>query len=142
MEFRRVLFRSDLYDPIRMKVSYLSKIFHYIALTSVNYNIDESHSILHSMNTLIHASNMLREEIITRPELKNQTRIIHTAALLHDMIDRKYVETKPAMLRLRSHFHEDLTQNEMNVVEKIITTCSYSKVKQQGFPRLHIVKAD
>ena len=76
-----------------MKVSYLSKIFHYIALTSVNYNIDESHSILHSMNTLIHASNMLREETITRPELKNQTRIIHTAALLHDMIDRKYVET-------------------------------------------------
>jgi hypothetical protein len=114
----------------------LNKIFHYITLTSVRYGIDESHSTLHSMNTLIHASNMLRDEMQTKPELKSQERLIHTCALLHDMIDHKYVEPKPAMLRLRTYFRDDFSQAEMDTVEKIITTCSYSKVQKNGYPRL------
>lgn len=113
-----------------------TKIFHFITLSSIQYKIDESHSIMHSMNTLIHASNILREEMPNKPSLKNQEQIIHTSALLHDMIDRKYVEPKSAMLRLRSHFREDFTRIEMDAIEKIITTCSYSKVKQEGFPNL------
>lgn len=114
----------------------LNKIFHYITLTSVRYGIDESHSTLHSMNTLIHASNMLREEMQSNPQLKSQERVIHTCALLHDMIDHKYTEPKPAMLRLRAYFRNDFTQTEMDTVEKIITTCSYSKVQKNGYPRL------
>ena len=115
----------------------LTRIFHYIALTSNKFTIDESHAILHSLNTLVHSSNMLREEMVTKPFLKNQERVIHTAALLHDMVDHKYVDNpENAMLRMRSYFRRDFSPNELEVIQKIITTCSYTKVKKQGFPNL------
>lgn len=115
----------------------LTRILHYIALTSNKFTIDESHSILHSLNTLVYSSNILREELPHKPYLKDQERIIHTAALLHDMVDRKYLpNTDNAILRLRSYFRSDFSTKELDVIQKIITTCSYSKVKQQGFPNL------
>lgn len=114
----------------------LTKIFHYIAATSVKFGIDESHSMLHSMNTLIHSTNILREEIKTKPNLKKQEKIIHTAALIHDMVDSKYVNTDAAVLRLRSHFRNDFTPTELDTIIKIVSTMSYRKVKKDGYPRL------
>jgi len=40
------------------------------------------------------------------------------------------------MLRLRSHFRTDFQPEEINMIEKIMTTMSYSKVKEYGYPRL------
>lgn len=115
----------------------LTRIFHYITMACSAYPIDESHGLYHSLNTLVYTSNILQEEIAVNPYLKEQERIIHTAALLHDMVDHKYIKmTDNAILQLRSYFRRDFTPTELDVIEKIITTCSYSKVKKDGFPDL------
>ena len=114
----------------------LSKLLKYISITSVKYQIDDSHSTLHAMNTLYHSMNMVREEIPQKPFLKNQEKIIYTCALLHDMVDAKYVNTDSAMIRLRTHFRNEFHPEELNTIEKILTTMSYSKVKRHGYPNL------
>lgn len=70
--------------------SFMSKIFHYILLTTQKYNIDESHGLTHSMNVLVFAHDIYKNEVKEYPILREQENIIYTAALLHDMCDKKY----------------------------------------------------
>ena len=69
----------------------MSKIFHYILLTTQKYGIDESHGLSHSMNVLAFARDIYKSEINEYPILKDHQNIIYSAALLHDMCDKKYV---------------------------------------------------
>lgn len=143
--------------------SLMSKIFHYILLTTQKYGIDESHGLSHSMNVLTFAHNIYESEVKDYPILKEQENIIYSAALLHDMCDKKYVVEEKALEEMEdfimsnkfvktSNFGfdiagptcidqklqdvQDLTPNEMTVIKQIISTMSYSKVKIHGYPHL------
>jgi len=126
-----------------MKLPILSTLFHYVLLTSKKYNIDESHGISHSMNTLRYTNAIFEEEVKWANDpamLKTQEPVIYTAAIIHDMCDKKYrveddgVEEIERLIEpVPSTF---LTAEDKQAVIDIVTTMSYSKVKSHGFPAL------
>ena len=115
----------------------LSKLFHFVLLTSQKYNIDESHGLSHSMNVLRFASEIYESEAQTHPILKQQEKIIYVSATLHDMCDKKYMDQEQGIREIEEFLSENkMTPTEVNVVKLIISTMSYSTVKKYGFPNL------
>jgi HD superfamily phosphodiesterase len=101
------------------------------------YNIDESHSLKHSMEVLRFAENIYNSELGANPFLLEHKQIIMTSAILHDMCDRKYVSDESAVIsEIREYMAGFLTEYELDVIVSIITTMSYSKVKKNGYPDL------
>ena len=101
------------------------------------YNIDESHSLKHSMEVLRFAENIYASELGLNPSLLTQKETIMASAILHDMCDRKYVSDEAAAIHeIRVYMAGFLTECELDVVVSIITTMSYSKVKKNGYPDL------
>jgi hypothetical protein len=101
------------------------------------YNIDESHSLKHSMEVLRFAENIYASELNTNPNLSTQKNVIVAAAILHDMCDWKYMPDESLAIReIRGYMTGFLTEDELNIVASIITTMSYSKVKKRGYPDL------
>ena len=101
------------------------------------YNIDESHSLKHSMEVLRFAENIYASELGKNPSLYTQKNIIMASAILHDMCDRKYVSDEAAAIHeIRTYMAGFLTECELDIVVYIITTMSYSKVKKNGYPDL------
>ncbi len=117
-----------------MKV--ISPILQFIYSTTMKYSYDESHSIGHSMKVLQNAHDICCKEENNYPIIKTQREIIYTAAALHDMCDKKYIDVDFGIERI-----SELLENT-NLIEKretiidIINTMSYSKVKQYGYPNL------
>jgi len=116
--------------------SLLSKLFHYVLLTSAKYSIDESHSVKHSMEVLHFANNIMQSEVPKSPWLLNQERVVYVSAIVHDMCDKKYMNEKQGIRNIEEYLKEDLSPCEMNAVKLIISTMSYSTVKKNGFPEL------
>jgi len=115
----------------------LSKLFHFVLLTSQKYNIDESHGLSHSMNVLRFASEIYESEVNAYPILKQQEKIIYVSAALHDMCDKKYMEQDQGIREIEEFLSENkMTPLDVNVVKLIISTMSYSTVKKHGFPNL------
>jgi hypothetical protein len=101
------------------------------------YNIDESHSIKHSMEVMQFAEKILESEFHTNPQLERQRDIILASAILHDMCDHKYVSDEAgAIAEMREYMKEFFTDADFDIVVSIITTMSYSKVKKKGYPDL------
>ena len=101
------------------------------------YNIDESHSLKHSMEVLRFAENIYASERGLNPILLTQETIIMASSILHDMCDRKYVSDEAnAIHKIREYMAGFLTEGELDIVVSIITTMSYSKVKKNGYPDL------
>ena len=101
------------------------------------YNVDESHALKHSMEVLRFADNIYKSELGLNPSLLKHRPIIVSAAIVHDMCDRKYMPDEAAAIReIRAFMVGVLTECELDVVESIITTMSYSKVKKNGYPDL------
>jgi hypothetical protein len=101
------------------------------------YNIDESHSLKHSMEVMQVAEKILESEFHTNPQLERQRDIILASAILHDMCDHKYVSDEAgAIAEMREYMKEFFTDADFDVVVSIITTMSYSKVKKKGYPDL------
>lgn len=101
------------------------------------YNIDESHSLKHSMEVKRFAENIYESELVANPQLERQKSIIMASAILHDMCDHKYVSDEAgAIAELREYMKEFFTDADFDVVVSIITTMSYSKVKKKGYPDL------
>ena len=101
------------------------------------YNIDESHSLKHSMEVMRFAENIYESELAANPQLERQKDIILASAILHDMCDRKYVSDEAAAIaELREFMKDFFTDADFDVVVSIITTMSYSKVKKNGYPDL------
>lgn len=101
------------------------------------YNIDESHSLKHSMEVMRFAYDILASERQANPQLAEQETIILAAAILHDMCDRKYVpDESVAIQEIRDFMAGHLTEQELDVIVSIVTTMSYSKVKKSGYPDL------
>jgi hypothetical protein len=57
------------------------------------------------------------------------------SAALHDMCDYKYIEEEVGLERIVKFLRGDLhlDQNSINLICKIITTMSYTKIKKVGF---------
>jgi hypothetical protein len=114
----------------------LTKLFNFVLSTSKLYNIDESHSLGHSMNVLNFANNIIDSEIEKNPYLNNHKNIIYTSSIVHDMCDKKYIDEKEGIERIKSLLYHDISLHELDIISKIIMTMSYSKVKVNGFPNL------
>jgi len=117
-------------------MSLLSKLVHFVLLTTKKYQIDESHGLSHSMNVLHYANKIYESEIENYPILKNQEKLIYVSAILHDMCDKKYLDEATGLREIESFLQEEdaLTPTEINMSKQIMSTMSYSKVKQLGFP--------
>ena len=117
-------------------MSLLSKLVHFVLLTTKKYQIDESHGLSHSMNVLHYANKIYEDEVKSYPILKNQEKLIYVSAILHDMCDKKYLDEAAGLREIESFLQEEdaLSPTEINMSKQIMSTMSYSKVKQVGFP--------
>ena len=103
-------------------------------MISKKYNIDESHDISHSMDVLHFANDIYEQQVYLYPPLKNYKNVIQICALLHDMCDKKYMDEKTGSQEIFSYLEPRIESRENLLINKIITTMSYSKVKKDGFP--------
>jgi HD superfamily phosphodiesterase len=114
-----------------------NQAFHCVMDFTRRYNIDESHSLKHSIEVMRFADNIYASELAANPQLERQKDIILASAILHDMCDRKYVSDEAAAIaELREFMKDFFTDADFDVVVSIITTMSYSKVKKNGYPDL------
>lgn len=115
---------------------FISTLFNFVRLTNHMYKIDESHGLTHSMDVFLKADNILEKEIINYPYLSRQKRIIYSAAILHDTVDKKYMNTVEGLQRVRYFLSDKVPYDEIDIVSSIISKMSYSYVKVYGFPDL------
>lgn len=118
-------------------MSLITKLFHFVVLTSKKYNIDESHGLSHSMNVLHFAHNIYEAEKHRHPILQHQEKIIYVSAIIHDMCDKKYMDEDEGIYNINHFLQDKMTPQELDITKRIIRTMSYSKIKKQGFPELH-----
>ena len=118
----------------------LSKIIGFVITTTAKYSIDESHGLSHSLNALFYANKIFEREIIKKPYIKPQERLIYISAAIHDMCDKKYMDEKTGIKNICEYLttikSPQLHTYEIDAVSKIISTMSYSTVKKNGFPNL------
>jgi hypothetical protein len=110
--------------------------FEYVIRTSKKYNIDESHALRHSMQVYHYAKNIYNHELNNSPFLNKQKDIIMCSAILHDMCDKKYVNEKEAIYEMNLYMKNCLSIDKLEIINKIISTMSYSTVKKIGYPSL------
>jgi hypothetical protein len=122
-------------------MSFFVKLFQIVNILSSKYNIDESHGIIHSMQILHYAHDIYENEKFNFPILQSEQQkdIIYTAAILHDMCDKKYVDENIGIIEIQNKWNnlfleEKDYENTLEIATKIMSTMSYSKVKKSGFP--------
>ena len=123
------------------KMNLLVNTMQFVVLMTKKYKIDESHGLSHSMNVLHFANKILIEQIEIDPTLKNcsHMRIIYISAVLHDMCDKKYIDVAEGIDEINTCLQDaKVSEEEIRIVNQIIDTMSYSKVKENGFPDLGI----
>ena len=114
----------------------LNRGFKYVIDTSNQYNIDESHSLKHSMEVFSYAKKIYESEVKNNHFLESHKNIIYMAAIGHDMCDKKYMDEKEGILRYQTYLSNVMLPHELDIMGKIISTMSYSKVKVNGYPNL------
>jgi len=113
----------------------LKKLFGFIMLICKKYNIDESHGMKHSMDVIQFAHQIFESELKkNNTYLIDQEKIIYSAALLHDMCDKKYMNENEGLLSLEQFIGDNFNHNELKATKDIIRTMSYSKVMKTGKP--------
>lgn len=110
--------------------------FTFVTRITKIFNIDESHALKHSMEVYNYANKIYKSECSSNPYLENQLEIICASAILHDMCDKKYMAENDGVMLIKNHMRNFMTEQHVSVVQDIITTMSYSKVKVNGFPNL------
>jgi HD superfamily phosphodiesterase len=116
---------------------FVSNLFNFVLLSTKKIGIDESHGISHSMNVLQYSKKIYESEIKNTPRLIHDEKIIYASAILHDMCDNKYTDEISGSSDIVNYLQkQDVTNEEIDTIQKIITTMSYSKVKKQGYPEL------
>lgn len=111
----------------------INQSFSFVVHASNLYKIDESHAVKHSMDVFHYARDILQHERINDPI---QEKIIYSAAILHDMCDKKYIDEDVGLKAIEEAMNDHLTNEELKAMISIITTMSYSKVKVNGYPDL------
>ena len=114
----------------------LNHLFTFVLYMSNKYKIDTSHSEIHSMDVLHFANSIYESEISLYPILKQQTDVIYTAAVLHDMCDKKYMDTDEGLDEIQKYFGNKIDEDELYHAKNIMKTMSYSYVKKNGYPDL------
>jgi len=116
----------------------LNQLFAFVLMMTKKYNIDSSHSEGHSMDVLRHANDNMRSQLDLFPYLKDQTNVIYTAAVLHDMCDKKYMKQEDGVAEIEQFLKKDvlMTPEEVHYTKRIMETMSYSTVKKNGYPDL------
>jgi HD superfamily phosphodiesterase len=115
----------------------IPKAFDLVILLSKKFNIDESHSLKHSMEVYNFALKIYESELIMNTYLEKQKDIIIIAAILHDTIDKKYVDEGTGINEIREYMKDYMEAERLEIIFQIITTMSYSTVKKNGFPSLN-----
>ena len=110
--------------------------FDYVTETIKKHNIDESHSLKHSMEVFRFAKQIYESEVLKHPFLENQKEIIFAAAIGHDMCDKKYMNETAGVTNYKKYLSDFMMQDDLEIMGKIISTMSYSKVKKYGYPNL------
>ena len=118
-------------------MSLITKLFHFVILTSKKYNIDESHGLSHSMNVLHFAHNIYEAEKVRYPILERHEKVIYVSAIIHDMCDKKYMDEDEGIYNINHFLQDKMSNEEIDITKRIIRTMSYSKVKKNGFPILN-----
>jgi len=118
----------------------LNALFQFVMLMTVKHKIDDSHGLKHSMDVLHFAKNIYDSEVMKSTCLREpeQERVIYISAVVHDMCDKKYMEESVGIAEIRDFLQGTclVEKHEIDAVEKIISTMSYSTVKKKGFPDL------
>ena len=114
----------------------LNTLYNFVVLTSSKYDIDESHSLGHSMDVFSIANNIYQSELIDNPYIKDHENIIATSSILHDMCDRKYINKDEGISRIKDYMKDQISHKELDISLQIMDTMSYSVVKKNGFPNL------
>ncbi len=109
-------------------------ILDFINQTCRIFRIDDSHGIDHSIKTLMWSLKISKDIKMTYRECQ----IIKIACLLHDMCDKKYMDEKKGVKRIRDFLVKlDLDKGMIERIVFIITTMSYSKVVKDGYPTFY-----
>ena len=111
------------------------KAFDLVLLLCKKFNIDESHSLKHSMEVYNFALRIYENELILNPYLSEQKDIIILASILHDTIDKKYVSEEIGISEIREYMKSYITPEKLDIIFQIITTMSYSTVKKKWIPK-------
>jgi hypothetical protein len=82
------------------------------------------------------AKHIYESEVLKNPFLENQKEIIFAAAIGHDMCDKKYMDETEGIIKYKKYLSAIMTPEDLEIMSKIISTMSYSKVKANGFPDL------
>ena len=115
----------------------ITKAFDLVLILCKKFNIDESHSLKHSMEVYNFALRIYENELPLHPHLAQQKDNIILAAILHDMIDKKYVSEEIGITEIQEHMKCYIAPEKLDIIFQIITTMSYSTVKKKGFPSLN-----
>ena len=114
----------------------LPTLLRFVQMTSMKHRIDESHSLGHSMEVLHYANHIYKDSVIKYPELYTQEAVIYTAAIVHDMCDKKYLNQTDGICQINNLLKHKMNYHDIDKVEKIISTMSYSTVKKNSYPNL------
>lgn len=114
----------------------INAAFNYVIDTSIKYNIDESHSLKHSMEVFKYANEIYANEKLNYPIIEDQKDIIVVSAIVHDMCDKKYMSENFGVENIKEYFRRFFPENKLNIIGDIISTMSYSKVKKNGYADL------
>ena len=115
-------------------VNLINQAFRFVIQTSQDFNIDESHSLKHSLEVFNFANSIYESEVIKFPQLEKQREIISLASIVHDMCDKKYMDEERGVENMNKYMKEYISPEELEIVSNIIKTMSYSKVKINGYP--------
>lgn len=116
----------------------LNQLFAFVLMMSKKYNIDQSHSEGHSMQVLRFAEENMKSQLDMFPYLEDQTDVIITASVLHDMCDKKYMNQDEGAKEIAKFLKTEIKMSpkEVHFTKKIMETMSYSTVKKNGYPEM------
>jgi hypothetical protein len=116
--------------------SLLNRAFQYVEKITELYKIDESHGLKHSMEVFRFAKQIYESELKENTFLEEQQEIIFSAAIGHDMCDKKYMDEAEGIKKYKEYMSDIMRSEDLEIMGKIISTMSYSKVKANGYPNL------
>lgn len=111
-------------------------LFNFVIFTSKLFNIDESHSLKHSMDVFYLSNKIYESELKSNRYISDHKNIIDTVSILHDMCDKKYMDEKVGVERITNYLDGKLPKKDIDISVKIMSTMSYSTIKKYGFPDL------
>jgi len=115
-------------------VNLVNQAFRFVIQTSQEYNIDESHSLKHSLEVFNYANAIYESEVVKFPHLEKHREIISLASIVHDMCDKKYMDEDCGVANMVNYMRDYIIPEDLTIVSNIIKTMSYSKVKLSGYP--------